>query len=163
MDSSLIEIASAFLELRQISVDELRRVSVIRNWLVSSPFPMMWEVGAPYTIMLDEELSPPTALCPLYGVEEVSREARRSVLRQLLEPAKDLLISVIGSPTFVGVWGDDKWAFALWARDSIVVSLEETNYEEARVPFVVLAASSREQGDLSRGLTPRCYPPPWPE
>jgi hypothetical protein len=44
----------------------------------------------------------------------------------------------------------------------VVVSVEETNYEDARVPLLVVACVSRDYYDMepAKGLTARCFSGP---
>jgi hypothetical protein len=120
------------------------------------------EAEATYPVILDTTISPPIIVCPFWGVEEYSRSEWRERLRVGFDAAIDEVTKSIAPPNLKGEWGAASWKYALWLGDEVVVALEETNYEEARVPFLVIACTPRSAWaeDQHRGLTARLFSGP---
>ncbi|HKY35210.1 MAG TPA: hypothetical protein VJN18_04670 [Polyangiaceae bacterium] len=154
----IADIVKALLQLSDLSVAEFERACVARAWAISKPMQGLVEAAASYPVILDTIIAPPLVLCPFWSVEDYPRAQWRERLRASFEQALREVVADFREPDDRGEWGRGAWAFAGWLGGAVVVSVEETNYEDARVPFLVLACSSRDsEKQIPGGLTARCF------
>jgi len=143
-------------------MDGLKLAAADAGWRVSVLMAGVFEAEAPYPVVLDTTITPPIIVCPFWGVEGCSRSEWRRRLRVGFDAAIEEVTSSIDSPKAKGEWGTASWAYAFWLGSEVVVSLEETNYEDSRVPFLAVACATRKvwSQDQHRGLTARLFSGP---
>lgn len=155
-------IMKALGEMAEISVPEFERLAQENSWSLARPVDGLVEAQADYPVVFDSIIQPPIILCPFWSAEDHPRPEWRKELRARFEQVLEEVSAEYRSADDHREWGKASWAYALWSGRGVVVSVEETNYEDARVPLLVVACSSREgyESEPPRGLTARCFSAP---
>ncbi len=154
--SVVVDIASVLLTLRVLSPEELRRVAHDRGWRFSSLVSGIWEAGDRYPVALDSSMQPPIILCPFLGTDESPRLERRKMLRSSFDAMLARMRGQIGPEAVLLTWAKDDWAAAIWRGPHVLLSMEETNYEN-ETPFLALACVDSSGVLPAEGLTARAF------
>lgn len=143
MNEELIILANALLGIRDLTQDEFSRLAVDQGWELSAPIPGILEAQGEFQVVLDGIQNPPLIVCTLFSAEEIPRPDMRSYLRDQYESTLNELRTGVGQPNATGEWGEQRWRFAKWRGSSVVVSLEESDFERT-APLLVLVAMQAE-------------------
>lgn len=155
-------IVKALREMTEMSVPEFERLARENSWSLARPVDGLVEAQADYPVIFDSIIRPPIILCPFWSAEDHPRMEWRKELRTQFEQVLQEISVEYRSPDDHREWGKASWAYAIWSGKGVVVSVEETNYEDARVPLLVVACSSHQvhESEPMRGLTARCFSGP---
>ncbi len=159
IDTYIVNIASALRDVEDFSPEEFARIAMKNRWPVSERSPGLWEADARYSLYLARTLVPPMIMSIFWSVEDLPQDIWRERLREDFKKCLFMVTSRLGVPRLSAAWGEPSWAYAIWATEHVWISLEETDYQEDRVPCLALACIPRDSatGDPKQGLTARLY------